>query len=113
MKYKYHFRPAYNSEDLLIEIFSGVEDKNFITDLFNSIKEINPEIESIMDLWMNDEVIFQVKSDIGFFSISKDIWDFAFIQSEKDQECMNKINSILFKNIHFQKVEVDFENYKL
>jgi len=47
--------------------------KNFITDLLDSLKEINPEIESIMDLWMNDEIIFQVKSDIGLFSISKDI----------------------------------------
>jgi len=113
MKYKYHFRPAYNCEHLLIEIFSGVEDKNFITDLLDSLKEINPEIESIMDLWMNDEIIFQVKSDIGLFSISKDIWDFCFIESEKDQECMNRINSILLKNINFQKIEVDFENYKL
>jgi hypothetical protein len=112
MKYKYYFRPGYSSQDLLIEIFSGVEDECFLTDLMDVLSEINPEVESINDLWMNDEVLMEISSDLGFFSISKDIWDFAFIMADDNQECLNSINLILQKNKNFQKVEVDFENYK-
>lgn len=43
MKYKYHLRPGYKSQDLLIEIFSGVENEYFLTDLLDSIAAINPK----------------------------------------------------------------------
>ena len=61
---------------------------------------------------MNDEYIFDVQSDIGSFSISKDIWDFVFIMSDDNQDCLKKINLILLNNKNFQKVEVNFEDYK-
>ncbi|HEY6144074.1 MAG TPA: hypothetical protein VIV55_11735 [Flavobacterium sp.] len=110
--YKYRFRPEYNSENLIIEIFSGVENKSFFSDLLNSIIEINPKIEEISELWMNDEFIFNVQSDIGNFLLSKDIWDLAFIMSENNQECVNRINSILSNDKRFEKVEVNFDDYK-
>jgi len=112
MKYKYHLRPGYQSEDLLIEIFYGTENKNFFSDFFDSIAKINPEVEKMTDLWMNDEYIFYVNSDIGAFSISKDIWDLVFIMSDYNQECLEKINLLLLEDKNFQKVEVNFENYK-
>lgn len=111
-KYKYHFRPEYSSENLLLEFINGVENKSFLSDLLNSINEINPKIEEISDLWMNDEFILEVQSDIGNFSLSKDIWDFAFIISENNQECVNRINSILLDDNRFEKVEVNFDDYK-
>jgi hypothetical protein len=111
-KYKYRFRPEYNSENLLIEIFSGVENQSFFSDLVNSIMEINPKIGEISDLWMNDEYILEVQSDIGNFLLSKDIWDLVFIMSENNQECVNRINSILLKDNRFEKVEVNFDDYK-
>lgn len=112
MKYKYHLRPGYQSQNLLIEIFYGGENENFFSDFFSSIAEINPEIEEVNDLWMNDEYIFDVQSDIGSFSISKDIWDLVFIMSDDNQQCLQKINLILLNNKNFQKVEVNFEDYK-
>ncbi len=112
MKYKYHLRPGYQSEDLLIEIFYGTENENFFSDFFDSIAKINPEVEKMTDLWMNDEYIFYVNSDIGAFSISKDIWDLVFIMSDDNQECLEKINLLLLEDKNFQKVEVNFENYK-
>lgn len=69
-------------------------------------------METINDLWINDEYLLDVNSDIGSFSISKDIWGFAFIMSEENQECLNKINLILLKDQNFQKVEVNFDHYK-
>ncbi len=112
MKYKYHLRPGYKSQNLLIEIFSGAEDEYFLTDLLGAMASINPKIDEINDLWMNDEILMEVSSDIGLFSISKDIWDFAFIMADNNQECIIKIDLLLDTNEHFQKVEVDFEKYK-
>lgn len=112
MKYKYHLRPEYQSQNLLIEIFSGVENDYFLTDLLDSIAAINPKIDKVSDLWMNDEILMDVNSDLGSFLISKDIWDFAFIMSDHNQECIQQINFLLSENKNFQKIEVDFENYK-
>jgi hypothetical protein len=112
MKYKYNFRPAYKSQELLIEIFSGAENEDFLSDFLNAISEINPKVENIKNLWMNDEDLFEITSDSGFFLLSKDIWDLAFIMSEENQECIHKINSILSEDENFQKIEVNFEDYK-
>jgi hypothetical protein len=112
MKYKYHLRPGYKSQDLLIEIFYGAENEDFFTDFFNSISDINPIVDKINDLWINNDYLLDVTSDIGTFSLSKDIWDLAFIMSENNQECINRINSILLQDDNFQKVEVNFEDYK-
>jgi len=111
-KYQYHFRPGYQSEELLIDIFGGAESDDFNSDLLNIIADLNPKMIDILDLWMNDEVLMTFDSDIGPFSVSKDIWGFAFITAERNQEGLNRINMILEKSELFQKVEVDFENYK-
>lgn len=112
MKYKYYLRPGYKSQDLLIEIVSGAEDEYFLTDLLDSLSEINPKVDKMNDLWMNDEIEIEVSSDIGLFYVSKDIWDLAFIMSDNNQECINKINLILLKDKNFHKTEVNFEDYK-
>ncbi|MBW1657376.1 hypothetical protein [Flavobacterium quisquiliarum] len=111
-RYQYHFRPGYQSKELLIAIFSGAENENFISDLMVAIKEIKPKMIDILDLWMNDEVLITYDSEVGKFTISKDIWGFAFIIADDNQDVLVKINSILEKSELFEKVEVDFENYK-
>lgn len=110
--YKYYFRPEYGSSNLLIEFFHGAENNNFISDLFVVISEIKPKINDLTDLWMNDETLLNINSEMGEFTISKDIWGFAFIMAKNNQECISKINSILELTENFEKVEVDFENYK-
>lgn len=47
-KYKYHFRPEHNSENLLIEFISNVESNSFLTDLLTSINEINPKLMKLL-----------------------------------------------------------------
>jgi len=110
--YQYHFRPGYQAEELLLDIFSGAENETFISDFLSAIQEIKPKMIDILDLWMNDEVLMTYDSEVGKFTISKDIWGFAFIIADANQEGLVKINSILEKAELFEKVEVDFKNYK-
>jgi hypothetical protein len=110
--YKYYLRPGYGSEKLLIEFISGVESDTFINDLFDAIKNIKPEIIDLADLWMNDEVLYSINSTLGEFTLSKDIWDLAFIMSEDNQTYIAKINELLIADNRFEKIEIDFNNYK-
>ncbi|MBC7862635.1 MAG: hypothetical protein IAF38_06640 [Bacteroidia bacterium] len=111
VKYKYRYRPAYNAHDLLIEFINGAENENLLTDLFEAIKEINPVFTGKTDLWMNDEVLYFIGTDLGEFILSKDIWDFAFIVTEKNQECIARINDLLLKDKRYEKIEVNFDDY--
>lgn len=111
--YKYYFRPGYGSSKLLIEFFKGAESNNFISDLLAAISELKPEVMDISELWMNDEILFNISSEMGEFTVSTDIWGFVFIMAENNQECIFKINSILEVTENFEKEEVNFENYKL
>lgn len=110
--YKYYLRPGYQSQNLLIEVFYGAENETFVSDFLSSIEEINPQLIDALDLWMNDEVLITYDSEIGKFTLSKDIWGFAFIMAEDNQNSIIEINSILEKSALFEKVEVDFEKYK-
>ncbi|MEO8535767.1 MAG: hypothetical protein ABI441_18570 [Flavobacterium sp.] len=110
--YQYHFRPGYKSEELLIDIFGGAEDEAFFPDFVKAINEINPIMIDILDLWMNDEVLMTIDSDVGKFTVSKDIWGFAFIMADNNQEGLHRINSILEQAELFEKIYVNFENYK-
>lgn len=113
--YKYKFRPEYGSSNdslrLLIEFVEGAENESFLSDLLNAISELNPNIEDITDLWMNDEILINIASEMGGFIISKDIWGLAFIMAGNNQECLLKINSILEANENYIKVEVNFTDY--
>lgn len=110
--YQYFFRPGYKSKDLLIEVFDGAEKESFISDFLNAISELNPKMIDILDFWMNDEVLMTYDSEVGKFTLSKDIWGFAFITADENQEGLIRINSILKNSELFEKIEVDFEKYK-
>ena len=110
--YIYRLRPGYGSDKLLLEFILGSSDTEFIKDLLTALKDISPVIDSVADLWMNDEVLFSMSSTQGAFLLSKDIWDFAFITAEENQSCLKLIDSILSNNSLFEKEEVDFKNYE-
>lgn len=110
--YKYNYRPGYGSEDLLIEIYSGPEQKDFFSHLLAALNCLNIQIKKINDLWINNEVLISVKSDFGNFLISKDIYDLVFIISENNPSCLEKIDTVLHDNPMFEKVFVNFEDYK-
>lgn len=62
---------------------------------------------------MNDEIIYTINSDLGLFTLSKDIWDLAFLMADENQSCILKINDLLGNDNRFEKIEVDFNDYKL
>lgn len=110
--YKYYFRPGYQSTDMLIEIFDGAENESFISDFISALSEIKPNTIDVLDLWMNDEILLSYDSEVGTFTLSKDIWGFGFVIAENNQKGLFAIDSILEKSPLFEKVEVEFENYK-
>ncbi len=110
--YKYYLRPAYGSDKLLLQFFLDSSDTEFGKDLLKTLNGINPKIESVEDLWMNDEVLLHVSTNKGGFLLSKDIWDFAFITAENNQFCIALIDQILNKSSLFEREQVDFEDYK-
>jgi hypothetical protein len=110
--YIYRLRPGYGSDKLLLEFLLTNTDTEFNKDLLTTLKVLNPTVDKVEDLWMNDEVLWQVSSDKGAFTLSKDIWDFAFIMADNNQHCINLIDEILCKSSLFEKEEVDFENYR-
>ncbi len=112
-KYKYRYRPEYGSDSLLIEFVYGVENEAFGTDLFDAMKEINPKLAGLEDLWMNDEFLYKINSDLGQFTLSKDIWDLAFLMADDNQSCILQINNLLLNDNRFEKIEVDFNDFKL
>lgn len=109
IKYKYRYRLGYSSDSLLIEFVTGVENEAFRTDLFDAIKEINPKLAGREDFWMNDEILYTIDSDLGQFTLSKDIWDLAFLMADDNQSCIIQINNLLLHDIRFEKIEVDFK----
>ncbi|WP_018343618.1 hypothetical protein [Cytophaga aurantiaca] len=110
--YKYYLRPGYGSEKLLIEFISGVEEETFMLDLFDALKHIKAELVDLNDLWMNDEVLYSMRSALGEFTLFKDIWNLAFIMADHNQDCISKINELLVADKRFEKIEVNFDDYK-
>ncbi len=81
--------------------------------LLRHLKEIELKIESVQDLWMNDEVMLKCESKEGKFLISKDVWDLVFIMDAESPNVINEIDKILNGSDLFQKEHVDFSDYKL
>lgn len=110
--YTYRFRPEYGSSKLLLEFIKGVEKKSFLDELLKALEVLNPKVLGTLDLWMNDEVMTTIDSDLGEFTLSIDIWDLGFIMADANQECLKKIDSILNRNPLYIKEDVDFDAYK-
>lgn len=110
--YTYRYRPGYGSKNLLLEFVGGIERESFVADLLETLSEIKPVIDSIEDLWMNDEILFHITSQVGEFLLSIDIWELAFILGDSNQKGIKQIETILSKSNLFTKEKVNFDDYK-
>ncbi len=111
-RFHYKYRPCYGSSKFLIELENGVEDPDFFTTFMDAIGEIHPVVTGSADLWMNDEFQLQFSSTSGAFTFSKDVWGFAFIEADNNQECLKKIDVLLSSSTRFERMEVNLEGYK-
>lgn len=111
--YKFILRPAYGSNELLIEIISSSEKDNFISELEKALCSIKIVIIDSKDLWVNDELLFTADSDFGIFQISIDNLGMIFIMAKENQKIIKKIDFTLNENENFEKELVDFKNYTL
>ena len=110
-KHAYHLRPGYGSENLLIEFINYSDGDTLNTDFLDALKELNPEVKSLNDLWVNDELIYTIDSNLGSFTFSIDTWGFAFIIADDNQLCITRIAELLLSDNRFHKIEVDPAKY--
>ena len=103
--YSYRIRKGYESDEYLLEFTKGVESDEFLSDLKTALSEISPSIISKEDLWMNDEVLFNLNSSEGEFTLSFDVWNLAFIMAELNQDCIFLIDRLLEMDSKFEKLE--------
>ena len=96
--YSYNCRYNHSGDKLLIEFVKGVEKDTFLFDLMDALGRINPKIEDYEELWMNEEALFCINSTAGEFTLSKDVWGFAFIIADENQDCISQINEMLSIN---------------
>ena len=110
--YSYYCRPAYGSEQLLIEFLSGADKDVFFKDLLHALAPLHPVFKGTVDLWMNDEILVNIDSAMGIFEVSSDIYDFVFIMAAHNQPCIKAIDNLLQQDSLFKKLTVDFNKYK-
>lgn len=110
--YKYKVRPGYGSKKLLVEFSPGKADEAFFGSIFKALEPIKVKTVDVVDLWMNDEIIWNMKSNVGEFELSKDIWDMVFILADDNQSVIKIIDDLLQKNHSFVKENVDCDEYR-
>lgn len=99
--YTYNLRPAYQSEELLIEFISHVDSKEFLEDLFDLLTNNGYKVNEVEDIWMNDEVLIHIDTPNGKVFLSKDIWGCVFILGEDNQEDIFHIHRLLKNSSDF------------
>jgi len=110
--FTYRYRPCYGSSKFLIEFENGVEDPDFFATFMEAIGEIHPVVTGSTDLWMNDEFQLHFTSALGAFTFSKDIWDFAFVEANDNQECLKEIDVLLSSSSRFERAKINLGDYK-
>ncbi|MDR2100696.1 MAG: hypothetical protein LBP40_07730 [Campylobacteraceae bacterium] len=107
MVYDFNYRKGYSSQDYLIEIIIDNDNKAFLLRFLQAIALISPSIVDAWDLWMNDEIMINVNTEYGKIDVSMDIWGFAFIMSNENENCIRKVYELLKLDSNFN----DITNY--
>lgn len=110
-KFTYRVRPGYGSKNLLIEFTKDSESKEFCSALKGILSKINAKCKQTDDLWMNDEMTYHIKSDIGRFQISSDSWGCLFIFPFCKEKVIASLDVLLSESDLFLKEEVDYKEF--
>jgi hypothetical protein len=100
----YRLRPAYDKSGvLLLEFHLSTSNAKFVRDLTKALENINPQLVSTEEVWVNDEIMLKIRSVKGEFNLSIDIWDNAFILVDRNPACVLAIDKILSSSPYFKK----------
>lgn len=111
VKYSYKLRPCFGSKELLLELDGKDSVDALQQDIFKILQEAGFTLNSVGDLWVNDELMFEYTSEKGMITITRDIWGLFFIVGNDNQSDILKIEHLLSKNTVFEKLVVDFSDY--
>lgn len=112
-QYSYYLRPGYGTKALLIEFNKGSGSDTLVRDLLNALAPINATISETLDLWMNDEMVYSLKTDVGKLELSHGAYDFVFIMAWTNQKGILRVNELLEAHPDFTRDPVDFRKYEL
>ena len=105
VKFQYHYRLGYGSEERLIEFLNAGDNKTFIPVFLSAIQSLQPIIAKVEDVWMNDEIWVTIHTSKGSVTYSADIWGFFFIMD--NQPCLRAIHELLQGDMHFEYKEFE------
>lgn len=112
-KYTYKLRPAYGSQELLIEFGTLDDPEYFLFEIVRMLGLAGFESQEMLDLWMNDEIQVNFSSLNGLITVSLNVYGMLFIMSKKNQIDILKIDQLLQNSEAFIKEKVDFLNYRM
>ena len=101
--YHYTTRPAQDSGKLLIDFLSLPDDKDFIKQLIRALEPVDIQVINYEDLWMNDEIVLNATSTVGYFTIYRDASGYYFITANENEDAILLIDAILAKNPLYKK----------
>ena len=108
-RYSYKLRPGYGSNELLIEMDSKDQaDLQFDQILIPLLEQNGFKPGELKDPWQN----FIFHSSQGTVSISWDLSNFFIIGEDGNQADILKIDQILSGNPLFEKINVNYSDYK-
>lgn len=102
--HSYELRPEFGSDRLLMEFTSATEPHELIRDLLTTCAPIKFQLAEATDLWMNDEVLLEIQSNFGNFTLSKDIWSFVFLLARDNQAGLQKLDTFLKDTPLFERI---------
>ena len=113
-KYTYTLRPGYGSEELLIELNGKDKPNQLQEDLFLILLQNGFNQGKTEDIWQNNEWCFYFHSKNGTIILSRDtVWDLFFLIGEnKNQADILRLAWLLSENPLFEKITVDYSDYK-
>lgn len=114
IKYAFKLRPAYGSDELLIELDGKDQPDQLQNDVIRILLQNGFTEGKTEDLWQNDEWIFYFHSEGRTVLFSRNsVWDFFFLIGENNnQSDILKLDDVLSKNSLFEKLSANYSDYR-
>ncbi|WP_430906225.1 hypothetical protein [Maribacter sp. 2-571] len=109
----YKLRPAYGSENLLIEFGTADDGEYLLFEIMKLLSMHGFEQQGKIDLWMNDEILVVMCSQNGRVTLSLDVWGSIYILANNNQQDIRRIDTLLQNTKKFKKESVDFDQYRM